>query len=188
MILSVGSNQCCVKTKLLSFLLFTKTISIKKKKSLHNEILSSWIGFSDLTVKKKRKNQPRPLEPSRPMSCCNTSLSLRQPLEKRLIVCGGSVPVNKRSFVKRRTGLRSRGGCGCTYSLSAPSFNLSRLCFCPQPKKKVTLYLLYCVATAVIGSLQFGYNTGVINAPEQVRLCLLFVCAGTSRKWEAGDQ
>ncbi|XP_049587601.1 solute carrier family 2, facilitated glucose transporter member 3 [Syngnathus scovelli] len=37
-----------------------------------------------------------------------------------------------------------------------------------KPKqKKVTLYLLYCVATAVIGSLQFGYNTGVINAPEQ---------------------
>ncbi|XP_068179713.1 solute carrier family 2, facilitated glucose transporter member 3 [Antennarius striatus] len=36
-----------------------------------------------------------------------------------------------------------------------------------KPKKKVTLYLLYCVATAVIGSIQFGYNTGVINAPEQ---------------------
>uniref|UniRef100_A0A3B5ANJ1 Solute carrier family 2 member 3b n=1 Tax=Stegastes partitus TaxID=144197 RepID=A0A3B5ANJ1_9TELE len=36
-----------------------------------------------------------------------------------------------------------------------------------KPKKKVTLYLLYCVSTAVIGSLQFGYNTGVINAPEQ---------------------
>uniref|UniRef100_A0A8P4KDN4 Solute carrier family 2 member 3b n=1 Tax=Dicentrarchus labrax TaxID=13489 RepID=A0A8P4KDN4_DICLA len=34
-------------------------------------------------------------------------------------------------------------------------------------KKKVTFYLLYCVSTAVIGSLQFGYNTGVINAPEQ---------------------
>ncbi|XP_068998647.1 solute carrier family 2, facilitated glucose transporter member 3 [Embiotoca jacksoni] len=36
-----------------------------------------------------------------------------------------------------------------------------------KPKKKVTLYLLYSVSTAVIGSLQFGYNTGVINAPEQ---------------------
>ncbi|XP_044064945.1 solute carrier family 2, facilitated glucose transporter member 3 [Siniperca chuatsi] len=36
-----------------------------------------------------------------------------------------------------------------------------------KPKKKVTLYLLFCVSTAVIGSLQFGYNTGVINAPEQ---------------------
>ncbi|CAG6015172.1 solute carrier family 2, facilitated glucose transporter member 3 [Menidia menidia] len=36
-----------------------------------------------------------------------------------------------------------------------------------KPKKKITPYLLYCVATAVIGSLQFGYNTGVINAPEQ---------------------
>lgn len=34
-------------------------------------------------------------------------------------------------------------------------------------QKKVTMYLLYCVFTAVIGSLQFGYNTGVINAPEQ---------------------
>uniref|UniRef100_A0A8C5FXI8 Eph receptor B6 n=1 Tax=Gadus morhua TaxID=8049 RepID=A0A8C5FXI8_GADMO len=36
-----------------------------------------------------------------------------------------------------------------------------------RPIKKVTGYLLYCVSTAVIGSLQFGYNTGVINAPEQ---------------------
>ncbi|XP_061675743.1 solute carrier family 2, facilitated glucose transporter member 3 [Syngnathoides biaculeatus] len=36
-----------------------------------------------------------------------------------------------------------------------------------KPKKKITFYLLYCVSTAVIGSLQFGYNTGVINAPEQ---------------------
>lgn len=36
-----------------------------------------------------------------------------------------------------------------------------------KPKKKVTPYLLFCVSTAVIGSLQFGYNTGVINAPEQ---------------------
>lgn len=90
--------------------------------------------------------------------------------------------------MKRRTGLRSTEDVDCTHSLSAPSFSLSRLCFCPQPKKKVTLYLLYCVTTAVIGSLQFGYNTGVINAPEQVRVRLLFVCVGTSRKWAAGDQ
>ncbi|KAM9852172.1 solute carrier family 2, facilitated glucose transporter member 3 [Aulostomus maculatus] len=34
-------------------------------------------------------------------------------------------------------------------------------------QKRITFYLLYCVSTAVIGSLQFGYNTGVINAPEQ---------------------
>lgn len=36
-----------------------------------------------------------------------------------------------------------------------------------KPKKKITPYLLFCVSTAVIGSLQFGYNTGVINAPEE---------------------
>ncbi|KAM9798392.1 solute carrier family 2, facilitated glucose transporter member 1 [Neosynchiropus ocellatus] len=35
-----------------------------------------------------------------------------------------------------------------------------------KPKQGVTAYLLFCVFTAVIGSLQFGYNTGVINAPE----------------------
>ncbi|XP_043074450.1 solute carrier family 2, facilitated glucose transporter member 3a isoform X3 [Puntigrus tetrazona] len=34
-------------------------------------------------------------------------------------------------------------------------------------KKQVTCYLLFSLSTAVIGSLQFGYNTGVINAPEQ---------------------
>ncbi|XP_061676437.1 solute carrier family 2, facilitated glucose transporter member 1-like isoform X1 [Syngnathoides biaculeatus] len=33
--------------------------------------------------------------------------------------------------------------------------------------KQVTGYLLFSLATAVIGSLQFGFNTGVINAPEQ---------------------
>ncbi|KAK2887508.1 hypothetical protein Q8A67_015736 [Cirrhinus molitorella] len=34
-------------------------------------------------------------------------------------------------------------------------------------KKQVTCYLMFSLSTAVIGSLQFGYNTGVINAPEQ---------------------
>ncbi|XP_055065790.2 solute carrier family 2, facilitated glucose transporter member 3 isoform X2 [Misgurnus anguillicaudatus] len=33
--------------------------------------------------------------------------------------------------------------------------------------KQVTCFLMYCVSTAVIGSLQFGYNTGVINAPDE---------------------
>lgn len=37
-----------------------------------------------------------------------------------------------------------------------------------QQDKQVTGYLLFSLGTAVIGSLQFGYNTGVINAPEQV--------------------
>ncbi|KAG7215419.1 hypothetical protein INR49_006519 [Caranx melampygus] len=40
-------------------------------------------------------------------------------------------------------------------------------------RKQVTGYLLFSLATAVIGSLQFGYNTGVINAPEQVETSLL---------------
>lgn len=34
--------------------------------------------------------------------------------------------------------------------------------------QKVTLQLMLAVGTAVIGSLQFGYNTGVINAPQKV--------------------
>uniref|UniRef100_A0A3P8N9E5 Solute carrier family 2, facilitated glucose transporter member 1 n=1 Tax=Astatotilapia calliptera TaxID=8154 RepID=A0A3P8N9E5_ASTCA len=33
---------------------------------------------------------------------------------------------------------------------------------------QITLPLLMSVGTAVIGSLQFGYNTGVINAPQEV--------------------
>lgn len=40
-------------------------------------------------------------------------------------------------------------------------------------QKKITWSLLAAVSVAAIGSLQFGYNTGVINAPEEVR-------------WEAG--
>ncbi|XP_043935605.1 solute carrier family 2, facilitated glucose transporter member 3-like isoform X2 [Protopterus annectens] len=35
-------------------------------------------------------------------------------------------------------------------------------------KTKVTCNLLFAVSVAVIGSLQFGYNTGVINAPSAV--------------------
>ncbi|RVE73033.1 hypothetical protein OJAV_G00044800 [Oryzias javanicus] len=34
--------------------------------------------------------------------------------------------------------------------------------------KKITFPLLMSVGTAVIGSLQFGYNTGVINAPQKI--------------------
>ncbi|KAL4622503.1 solute carrier family 2, facilitated glucose transporter member 1-like isoform X1 [Arapaima gigas] len=34
--------------------------------------------------------------------------------------------------------------------------------------KHVTLQLMLAVGTAVIGSLQFGYNTGVINAPQKI--------------------
>uniref|UniRef100_A0A8C6Z6Q4 Solute carrier family 2, facilitated glucose transporter member 3 n=1 Tax=Nothoprocta perdicaria TaxID=30464 RepID=A0A8C6Z6Q4_NOTPE len=33
---------------------------------------------------------------------------------------------------------------------------------------KITAYLIYAVSIAAIGSLQFGYNTGVINAPEKI--------------------
>lgn len=34
--------------------------------------------------------------------------------------------------------------------------------------QQITFPLMMCVGAAVIGSLQFGYNTGVINAPQSV--------------------
>lgn len=34
--------------------------------------------------------------------------------------------------------------------------------------KKVTGRLMLAVGGAVLGSLQFGYNTGVINAPQKI--------------------
>lgn len=37
------------------------------------------------------------------------------------------------------------------------------------PLQQITFPLMMCVGAAVIGSLQFGYNTGVINAPQKVR-------------------
>ena len=43
----------------------------------------------------------------------------------------------------------------------------------------LTFFLAYSIFSAVLGMLQFGYNTGVINAPEQVcqlpDSCLLHV-------------
>lgn len=33
---------------------------------------------------------------------------------------------------------------------------------------KVTAPLIFTISVATIGSFQFGYNTGVINAPEAV--------------------
>uniref|UniRef100_A0A668TDA5 Solute carrier family 2, facilitated glucose transporter member 1 n=1 Tax=Oreochromis aureus TaxID=47969 RepID=A0A668TDA5_OREAU len=43
-------------------------------------------------------------------------------------------------------------------------------CTCHQfhSWSQITLPLLMSVGTAVIGSLQFGYNTGVINAPQKI--------------------
>uniref|UniRef100_E9PZF2 Solute carrier family 2 (facilitated glucose transporter), member 3 n=1 Tax=Mus musculus TaxID=10090 RepID=E9PZF2_MOUSE len=35
---------------------------------------------------------------------------------------------------------------------------------------KVTPSLVFAVTVATIGSFQFGYNTGVINAPETTQL------------------
>lgn len=34
--------------------------------------------------------------------------------------------------------------------------------------QQITFHLMLSVGAAVIGSLQFGYNTGVINAPQKV--------------------
>jgi hypothetical protein len=44
---------------------------------------------------------------------------------------------------------------------------------CHDPKnlfifQGLTFFLAYSIFSAVLGMLQFGYNTGVINAPEQV--------------------
>lgn len=52
-------------------------------------------------------------------------------------------------------------------NLNYPSCSRSFHHSAPQGKQ-VTGYLLFSLGTAVIGSLQFGYNTGVINAPEEV--------------------
>ena len=39
----------------------------------------------------------------------------------------------------------------------------------------LTFFLVYSIFSAVLGMLQFGYNTGVINAPEQVNKYLYTV-------------
>lgn len=71
---------------------------------------------------------------------------------------------------KNRTTASIKLWGGIVHELHLPVAETCRnfMCLSQQSKKKVTPYLLYCVSTAVIGSLQFGYNTGVINAPEQV--------------------
>lgn len=42
----------------------------------------------------------------------------------------------------------------------------------------LTFFLSYAILAAVLGMLQFGYNTGVINAPEVVSIILLYRVAG----------
>lgn len=58
--------------------------------------------------------------------------------------------------------------------------------------QKITASLIYAVSVAAIGSLQFGYNTGVINAPEKVRgrmswgVCM-YVLRRKKRTWEGEE-
>ncbi|KAM7324417.1 hypothetical protein ACRRTK_016722 [Alexandromys fortis] len=60
------------------------------------------------------------------------------------------------------------------HSLLSPSGHLMTLGLAvmgslpTQPAAKVTGRLMLAVGGAVLGSLQFGYNTGVINAPQKV--------------------
>ena len=42
----------------------------------------------------------------------------------------------------------------------------------PTCSQGLTFFLAYSIFSAVLGMLQFGYNTGVINAPEQVFIIL----------------
>ncbi|KAK1801527.1 hypothetical protein P4O66_004586 [Electrophorus voltai] len=51
------------------------------------------------------------------------------------------------------------------HSLPSETTSLARE---PSDQKTVTTQLMLAVGTAVIGSLQFGYNTGVINAPQTI--------------------
>uniref|UniRef100_A0A4W4FQK7 Major facilitator superfamily (MFS) profile domain-containing protein n=1 Tax=Electrophorus electricus TaxID=8005 RepID=A0A4W4FQK7_ELEEL len=53
-------------------------------------------------------------------------------------------------------------------------------------RKQITRHLLFCVSTAVIGSLQFGYNTGVINAPYE-KVQAFFKNASLERYGKAMD-
>lgn len=44
---------------------------------------------------------------------------------------------------------------------------MSLFVLCPS-QQGLTFFLGYSIFSAVLGMLQFGYNTGVINAPESV--------------------
>jgi hypothetical protein len=44
----------------------------------------------------------------------------------------------------------------------------------------LTFFLSYAILAAVLGMLQFGYNTGVINAPEVVSDKFPFPCCTVS--------
>lgn len=49
------------------------------------------------------------------------------------------------------------------------AFNTEFLSFSPSvpsPSQGLTFFLTYAIFASVLGMLQFGYNTGVINAPE----------------------
>lgn len=53
--------------------------------------------------------------------------------------------------------------------MSHSSIKSFKDCFSlPPPPPQVTASLIFAISIATIGSFQFGYNTGVINAPEMV--------------------
>ena len=47
--------------------------------------------------------------------------------------------------------------------------------FDPRCIQGLTFFLAYSIFSAVLGMLQFGYNTGVINAPEQVLVNMIMM-------------
>ena len=58
----------------------------------------------------------------------------------------------------------------CTESQEIFKGHVSELiALSPSLLQKITCPLVTAVVVAVIGSLQYGYNIGVINAPEEVK-------------------
>ncbi|XP_062292388.1 C-type lectin domain family 1 member A-like [Scomber scombrus] len=157
-----GKNKTCADKLVQITSLFQSQLAVQKNK------------LSDVTSRLEKQSQSyRLLFSQYPALNQYCSVSNSTTGERRCSSCpAGWIPKGEKCFLfsqDRADWISSQYRCMTQGGRSGPSQHRGGAG--AQQQKQVTGYLLFSLGTAVIGSLQFGYNTGVINAPEGVGVC-----------------